>query len=202
MLTVIVAVVAYATSPQAAATDALYFEPKRAPVVKRVNVVGRYATILTSGGRMEGELVTDAILVERFSFGWQALDLLNERCRLESHGLGAGIDASLMTGMPAPRNEGPCRGLFKDSGPRQDVESVRKLMSGPFIPYVLVAGAWAKGEWYGAGGGDSLYQKRGGRWQLVISGGGAIGVYYMRKYGVPPAVWCKLAIFDAKCAGA
>ncbi len=199
MLAVIAAVVAYASTAQGAAVGALYFDPKRAPVVRRVNVVGRYATVLTSGGRMEGELVSDAILVQRFSFGWQALDFLNERCRLTSHALGAGTDARLMAGIPVPRDDGPCRDYFKDSGAQRDVESVRKLMQGPFVPYVLVAGGWAKGEWYGAGGGESLYQRRDGRWTLVLSGGGAMGVGYMRKYGVPMQAWCKLGIFDAKC---
>ncbi|MBV8497767.1 MAG: hypothetical protein JO003_00725 [Candidatus Eremiobacteraeota bacterium] len=199
MLIALAAVVAYASSPQTAAIGALYFDPKRAPVVRRVNVVGRYATVLTSGGRMEGELVTEAILVERFSFGWQPLDILNERCRLESQALGGRIDASLMAGMPGTHDDGPCRGYFKDSGPERDVESVRRLMRGPLVPYVLVAGEWAKGGWYGAGGGESLYEKRDGRWTLAISGGGAMGVDYMRKYGVPKAAWCKLGIFDARC---
>jgi hypothetical protein len=38
-----------------------------------------------------------------------------------------------------------------------------------------------------------------GSWLLVISDGGALGVDYMRKYGVPQSAWCKLGIFDANC---
>ncbi len=189
----------YASTPQAAAIKAQYFDPNRTPIVRRVNVLGRFAAVLTGGGRIEGDLNSDAILVRRFSFGWQALDLLNERCRLESHGLGAGTDGRLMTGMPSPHDDRPCRGYFKDGGPKRDVESVRRMMRGPFVPYVLVAGSWAMGGWYGAGGGESLFQKRDGRWQLVISGGGAMGVDDVRRYGVPQLTWCKLGIFDARC---
>lgn len=55
------------------------------------------------------------------------------------------------------------------------------------------------GEWYGGGGGESLYRKRDGRWQLVEDGGGAMGVDYMRKFDVPQSDWCEFGIFDAKC---
>lgn len=127
--------------------------------------------------------------------------MLNFRCRLESHSLGISVDALLMNGMPRPTDDRPCRGYFKDAGPQSDVESVRRAMRGPLVPYVVVSGDWAMGEWYGAGGGESLYRKRDGRWVLVVSGGGAMGVDYMRRYGVPQSAWCKFGIFDAKCPG-
>jgi len=148
---------------------------------------------------MEGSLVTAAVLVKRFSFGWQALDLLNFRCRLESHELSKDVEARLMHGMPQPQDDRPCRGLPHDVGPEADVEAVRRLMRRPFVPYVAASGEWAMGGWYGAGGGESLYEKRGGRWQLVESGGGAMNVDYMRKYGVPQSDWCEFGIVDATC---
>jgi hypothetical protein len=188
---------AYAATPQGAALGAMYSDPKKPAVVKRMNVAGSYATVLTSGGRIEGELVGEAILVKHFAFGWQPLDVLDDRCTLEAQQLGAKLDAALMTGMPAPKDDRPCRGGFKDTGPSEDVESVRRLMPGPLVPYVLVSGDWAKGEWYGAGGGDALYHKRNGTWTLVENGGGAISVYYMKKFGVPQSAWCPLGIFDA-----
>jgi hypothetical protein len=54
-------------------------------------------------------------------------------------------------------------------------------------------------EWHGAGGGEALYHEREGQWRLVENGGGAMGVNYMRKYGVLQAAWCKFGILDAKC---
>jgi hypothetical protein len=200
-LLAIVALYNFAATPQNAAIFALYAEPRNPPVVRRVNVVGHYAEVLTSGGRIEGELVNEPILVEHFSFGWQALDVVDLRCRLEAHELGRTVDAALMAGMPRPKDDGPCHGYFRDSGPREDVENVRVLMRGPLVPYVLVSGNWAIGEWYGGGGGESLYRKRGDRWHLVRSDGGAMGTDDMRKYGVPQTAWCKLGIFDAKCSG-
>jgi hypothetical protein len=199
-LLAIAALYNFAPTPQNAAISALYADPKRPPVVRRVNVVGHYAAVLTSGGRIEGDLVNEPILVEHFSFGWQALDLLGLRCRLEARELGRNVDAALMAGMPRPKDDRPCHGYFRDSGPREDVENVRGLMRGPLVPYILVFGDWAIGEWYGAGGGESLYRKREDRWHLVLSDGGAMGVDDMRKYGVPQPAWCKLGIFDARCA--
>jgi hypothetical protein len=190
---------AYAT-PQGAAFGAMYVVPKRGAVVKRVNVIGAYAAVLTKGGRMEGDPVTFALLVQRFSFGWQAVDALNFYCNLEAHRLGQSTESELMRGMPTPKDDRPCKGtLLRDTGPHDDVEAVRKMMSGPLIPYVVVSGNWAMGEWYGAGGGQSLYQRRAGRWHLVATAGGAMGVDYMRRYGVPQTDWCTFGIFDAKC---
>jgi hypothetical protein len=198
-LLAIIALYNFAATPQSAAISALYVEPKNPPVVRRVNVVGRYAAVLTSGGRIEGDPVNEPILVEHFSFGWQALDLLNFQCRLESHRLGRNAEEALMRGMPRLEDDRPCRGLFNDAGPAEDVGSVRRIMRGPLVPYVVVSGNWAMGQWYGAGGGESLYQKREGRWQLVVSVGGAMGVHDIQKYGVPKSTWCKFGIYDAKC---
>jgi hypothetical protein len=178
---------AYATTAQGAALRAMYFDPKHPAVVERVNVAGAYASVLTKGARMEGDPVTFAILVERFSFGWQAVDALNCYCNLKAHRLDKNAEDALMRRMPKPKDDRPCN------------ETVRRMMRGPLVPYVVVSGTWAMGEWYGGGGGDSLFEKRDGRWRLVEDGGGAMGVDYMRRYGVPQWDWCKFGIFDAKC---
>ena len=90
MLAILLAVVTLQTfsdTPEGAALQAVYGLEQR-PVVERMNVAGSYAAVLISGGMMEGAPISAPILVEHFSFGWQALDLLNFRCRLQSHGLG------------------------------------------------------------------------------------------------------------------
>ncbi len=191
--------VRYAPTAQRAAIGAMYSDPKKPAVVVRINVAGPYATVLTKGGRIEGEFVTGPILVKHFSFGWQPLALWESRCDVNP-ALGEGVEERLLHGMPALRDDRPCKGGFlNDAGPRSQVEAVRKQMLGPLVPDVVVYGSWAMGEWYGAGGGQSLYHEREGRWQLIESGGGAMGVDYMRKYGVPQPAWCKFGIFDAKC---
>lgn len=204
MIAVLLAAVtahAYAATPQSAALGAMYSDPKKPAVVVRANVVGNYAIVLTRGGRIEGEPVTEAILVEHVAFGWQPLALLDGQCTLDAQQLGSKREGDLMAGMPSLKNDRPCRGAFKDAGPAADIESVRRLMPGPLVPYVLISGDWAKGEWYGAGGGDALYHKRGDTWTLIENGGGAIGVDYMKKYGVPQSAWCALGIFDAPGCG-
>jgi hypothetical protein len=188
----------YAATPQGAAIGALYFKSQKSAAVVRVNRSGTYAAVLVAGGRLEGSLVDAPILVRHFSFGWQALDLLNFRCRLDSHALEPQDETALLRGMPKPADDRPCRGL-KDMGPTAEIEAVRQLMRGPLVPYVVVSGTWAVGEWYGGGGGESLYQKRNGHWILIESSGGAMGVSNVRIYGVPQSDWCKFGIYGATC---
>ena len=188
----------YAATPERAAIQAVDFRLKKRPNVLRVNIVGSYAAVLMSGGMMEGAPVTAPILVQRFSFGWQTMDLLNFRCSLSLHALGSQTEERLMRGMPRPRDDRPCRGL-RDAGPQRDIETIRKLMRGPLVPDVVVSGDWAMGDWYGAGGGESLYQRRYGRWRLVAYGGGAMGVLEMRAYKVPRSDWCRFGIYDVRC---
>jgi hypothetical protein len=196
---IIAATLVHLHTPQTAVTHILSFE-KTPVTVTRTNVVGRYAAVLTKGGMMEGSAVSSAILAERFSFGWQPLELLNFRCRLESHELGSKINAELMRGMPQPYDDHRiCAGDLKDAGPPSDVAAVRSLMFGPLVPAVVASGNWALGSWYGAGGGEDLFSKHAGRWKLVAGGGGAMGVDVMREYGVPRDDWCKFGIYDARC---
>lgn len=201
MLAVLLASVtlhAYAGTPQAAATQAVSFGLKKAPVVRRINVVGRYAVVLTSGGMMEGSEVTESILVEQFSFGWQPLDVLNFSCRLTSHALGEHVNAMLMRGMPQMTPEKGCD-TPHDAGPQSHVEAVRKMMRGPLVPYVIVSRNWAMGEWYGAGGGERLFKSINGVWHQVAGGGGAMNLNIVRAFGVPYDEACKFHIYDAKC---
>lgn len=198
-LLAVLAVAGGSPTPQQAAIAVGDIGLKKPPVVTRINLVGAYAMVLTRGAAVEGHSVTSPILVERFSFGWQALEIVNFRCSLDVHALGAHVDARLMQSMPTPQDDRPCRGLYKDAGPRTDVLAVRKKMRGPLIPSVVVSGDWALGEWYGGGGGQSLYRKRNEAWALVTSVGGAMGIAEMLHYGVPRSAWCAFGIYDAKC---
>jgi hypothetical protein len=191
---------AFATPQQAALrTVGFGFGLTPAPVVVRVHIAGRYAAVLTRGGIMEGSRVSDPILLEHFPFGWQPLEMLNFRCRLDGHHLTAATKARLMRGMPTPKDDRPCNEDDRDVGSPADVNAVRRQMRGPLVPYVVVSNGWAMGEWYGGGGGQTLFQLRHGTWTLVAGVGGAMSTYEMRKYGVPSAAWCALAIYDAAC---
>jgi hypothetical protein len=190
---------AYAATPERAVIQILAPAAKNAPIVRRVNRAGRYAMVLTSGGKMEGSRVTEPILVERFSFGWQPLTILTDRCFLDAYKFSGAVAAKLLRGMTQPAGNRRCRGALSDSGPPQEVDAVRKLMAGPLVPYVIVSRDWAIGEWYGAGGGQDLFHRKNGAWRFVAGGGGEIGVEEVRSYGVPQADWCALGIHDAKC---
>lgn len=137
----------YAGTPQQAAMRVFYAPASRQRAIERTNIVGRYATVLVRGGVMEGSLVRAPILVERFSFGWQALDVLNFRCRLEEHAIPRGGDELVMRGMPNAQDDRPCTGVGKDGGPQAQVEAVRRQMRGPLVPYVVVPAItqWASG---------------------------------------------------------
>ena len=189
---------AYAATPQAAAIQTVRIGLYKTPVVRRINVVGRYAAVLTGGGMMEGSKVAESILVEHFSFGWQPLDILNFRCRLTSHALGKRVNDMLMRGMPQMT---PARGCDTrhDAGPQSQVEAVRKMMRGPLVPFVIVSRKWAMGEWYGAGGGEQLFKSMNGAWHQVAGGGGAMSFSIVRAFGVPYDDACKFHIYDAKC---
>lgn len=189
---------AFAPTPQRAAIAAASFGAKK-PVVVRVNLVGRYAAVLIRGAVMEGSAIRSPILVQRFSFGWQALDLLNFRCRLAAHGFPPALQDRLMQGMPKPRDDRPCSGQPRDAGPAAEVQAVRALMRGPLVPYVIVSRHWALGEWYGGGGGQEFYRRERGVWHRVAGGGGAIDFATVRALGVPYRDACKLHIYDARC---
>jgi hypothetical protein len=116
----------YAATPQQAATAAFY-DHSRVTIV-RTNLVGRYATVLTRGGEMESSAVEAPILVERFSFGWQRIALLNDDCFLAAQALSRDVRAALMQGMSKPGSGATCLGVTKDFGPASEVEAVRRQM--------------------------------------------------------------------------
>lgn len=198
-LIALLALTPFASTPALAAIHALYAPKGQSVVVQRINVVGRYATVVSRGGQMESRAVTEPILVEHFSFGWQALEMINFQCRLDGHAISARDKALLMRAMPKPEDDRPCKGISEDAGPTADVEAVRRQMHGPLVPHVVANGDFALGEWYGAGGGESLFKKLGGGWHRIAGGGGAMGTADMKKYGVPSSAWRAFGIYDAKC---
>ncbi len=156
----------------------------------------------SSGTAPSRERPSDAaFLIKHFSFGWQGIESLDFRCRLDSQVSSAQSRAQLLRGMPKPLSEASCRyEPPADFGPRADIEAIRQLQDLPLVPSVTVSGQYAIARWYGAGGGETLYRKTGGRWHALAGGGGALSVTEMWKYGVPPTAWCSLHVYRAKCA--
>lgn len=127
---------AYAATPAAAARAiACRSEAPRAVLV-RIDTSGRFASVLLSGGIIEGSPLDKPLLIERFSFGWQPLAALETMCDLQQYRLGAARDAALTRGMPPiPVTRGKCPALF-DRGPNRDMQAIRKVMRGPLVPWV------------------------------------------------------------------
>lgn len=184
----------HAATPQATALGVLF--PRTGVTVVRVNIAGNYATVLTRGAVMEGAPLKGALLLEHFSFGWQTLTLL-DYCHV-GKGFSARDWALLMQGMPEAKGNRECF-TPSDSGPQSDVEAVRLLMRGPLIPDVVVCGEYAMGEWYGAGGGQSLYRRDEHGWKLVTTWGGAINASELERFGVPRNAACVFAPYDKSC---
>ena len=190
----------YAATPSAAAIQAVRYPGRAAASVARVNVVGSYATVLLHGAVVEGAPFSDAILLQKFYFGWQPLDAVDSRCALTMRRIDRKSASFLMRGMPALNDQPSCKGGYgTDYGPLREVEAVRKIARGPFIPFVAVYRDWAKSDWYGAGGGEHYYRLRHGTWRPAFGGGGAYSTEDLSRYGVPRAAWCPFEVYDAKC---
>jgi hypothetical protein len=190
----------YGATIEQATARVLYARNGEHVIIGRINVVGRYATVFTKNGLMEGSRADVPILFEHFSFGWQGIESLNFSCRLEAHRISKHDRILLMRGMPQPRHDRTCDiGSVYDVGPPRLIEDLRRKVRGPLVPVVTVVGRFALVGWYGAGGGDDVFRRTAGRWDLIADGGGAIGVSEMRALGIPQADLCALGVYDAKC---
>jgi hypothetical protein len=184
-----------AATPEAAAIGAVSAAPGRTVAVTRVNRSGSYATVLVRGALMENSPVEQPVLVRHFSFGWQPLALLSDRCDLEEFHLGTDVNAELMRNMPAmhDREAGKrCIGYMRDSGSKHEIEAIRRLLKGPLVPSVTISGDYALGQWYGAGGGETIFRRDHYGWTRVTGGGGAYSAAELHARGVPMANACAL----------
>jgi hypothetical protein len=190
----------YATPVDAARSAA--YPGKAAILIVRVNRYGNFATVLMKNAAMEGSVLREPILVERFGIGWQAIDLVRSSCELQSRGIDVVGQTALMRGMPQGRKieDFACREPpSHDAGPSADIERIRQQERGPLVDQVVVVDRWALSVWSGAGGGQHLYQKIDGRWAFVAGGGGPIPISTMRAHKVPESISCKLKVAGATC---
>jgi hypothetical protein len=85
--------------------------------------------------------------------------------------------------------------IEKDSGPSSEVMAFRQRATERLVPSVHVAGNYAVVNWYGMGGGQTLFHRANGKWTLLQGGGGAVGKEDMQRLHVPASAWCALAIY-------
>ena len=172
-----------------------YLVPGRGFRVLSARVAGRFAIVRFADALMEGNPHwADGLVIERFPFGWQVVDILRRACLGARGATRAEIAALGASNLPAYRDATghPCSD-WTDRGPHADVVAVRSLYREPFtVPFVRVVGDYALLEWTLPGGGEAAVIRRAGRWRIVASGGGAMNAATLHSYGVPLREACAL----------
>jgi len=186
----------YAPTPEQAAKNVVYEAVTAPPVAVRTNIAGRYAFVRISAHEKGGEVLDLPVIVQHFSFGWQAVGFANATCSISARGISSGTAMKLLAGMPKPKTD--CFAQRGDSGPAGDIEAVRKIQPFGVVPSVTIAGNYAKADWEGPGGGERIYRRTNGTWKIILGGGGAHTAQDLRAAGVPPDAICKFHISGAK----
>jgi hypothetical protein len=197
------AATAYGPTPQRALL-AVYHEAKPAPAILRVNTVGRFAIVVARGGYVDSltHSPTSAYLLERFSFGWQPLDVVLDDCLLGFRGIAAADQRRLLAGMHVPSFADVCNRVRRDAGPAADIAVLRARMNGPMVPSVVISGQYAYAEEYGDGGSCGLFRRAGSGWTLLSGCKGSPDPTVLAK--IPSSTLCALgldAYARAKCPG-
>ncbi len=191
-------VAALTAGPQTPQAGALAFLRPAAghaqPVLRVVVQTPRYALLQFNHAQIEGWASDGQILVEKFAFGWQAIDLTNigalTACSARAHRIPQQDYSRLRGALKATPVNCPTGADTdqSDVGPAADVSAVRALMasSSEIVPFVRVIGNYGYAPWFGAGGGENFYKKTAGGWQKIGGGGGAYQSSELHKlYGVP-----------------
>jgi hypothetical protein len=174
-------------TPRAAAIR--YLRPGTNFRIEGSEIAGRFAVVRFSGALMEGDPAWHGdLLIERFPFGWQVVDTVEDACLRERGATRAELAA--LEGQYVPARRAPhhqqCAELV-DRGPSADVVAVRSEVRalGEVIPYVRVSGDYALVEWTLPGGGEAFYGRRNGRWTRLGGGGGFLNVEGVHAIGAP-----------------
>ncbi|HET9393109.1 MAG TPA: hypothetical protein VFO29_06305 [Candidatus Rubrimentiphilum sp.] len=167
---ILAALVSAPQTPQAAAL--LFLQPRLShthPSVHVTAATARYAVVHFTGAVIESSPASGYLLVQKFSFGWQVIDLSTGNSPFA---------------VPGSARNG------RDIGPTADVEAVRAHAARfpETIPFVRVIDGYAIMEWRGWGGGQNFYKKTPHGWKEVMGGGGAMVPSDLTAKGVPLAI--------------
>jgi len=152
------------------------------PRVVRVGIAENFAIALVRA-EIEGSRYYGEFLLERFPFGWQTLEIATDRrtalrlCDFAAHDISPYIARLLSAriGIAYAKNGAYCpsQGTLADRGAKKSVLAIRKASHGGIVQSVRAVGKWGLRSWYGAGGGEAIYERRGGHWVMLSPGGGA-----------------------------
>jgi len=175
----------------------------------RTNVVGNYALVRVEGRAGRGVPIGGSVLLQRFSFGWQALVYTGDTCYFSAHGISTKVEEMLTVGQPLLTYQSACSTRDRvDRGSPGDVDAVRRLVRGPFVPAVVVSGRYAIGtssslrsQFSWAPTSQSLFERAGSFWRRIAERRGHLSMRELRTKGVPESSMCALRVYDAKCSG-
>lgn len=185
-------------TPEAAAIA--FLVPKTTHSQTTVKVTAQsphYAIVKFTNAIIESTPAAGYLLVRKFSFGWQSIDLTtNEKpfplCAVKRHGVATGDLQALNNGWATTS---PCtpggKTDYRDAGAASDVDAIRIKMAGvnEIVPVVRVVGNYAFLEWWGWGGGENFYKRTPTGWAQFVGGGGALRPDELHQhYGVPLAI--------------
>ncbi|MBV8244367.1 MAG: hypothetical protein JOZ38_00445 [Candidatus Eremiobacteraeota bacterium] len=145
--------------------------------------------VAQASGILESYHFHGEVLLERFSFGWQVIDLDIHgisHCMLTSHGAPGAVASRLAS----QRFELSYCGIDqRDYGAQNDIDSVRRLAQSEYDEAVSSVIVWkdvAVINWWGAGGGMGTYHRVSGAWKHTGSGGGCLPAATISEmYGMP-----------------
>ena len=180
---ILAAAVAAPQTPQGAAL--LFLQPGTThshPSVRITASTAHYAIVRFTGAVIESNPASGYLLAQKFSFGWQPIDLSSDGkpfaiCTLHSHAVAARDLLLLRPALSAAPTSDCTPGNAsnqRDYGPAADVQAVRAQGAGlaEIIPFVRVADGYAIMEWWGWGGGQDFYKRTPGGWKKFMGGGG------------------------------
>jgi hypothetical protein len=177
-------------TPDAAALH--YLSPGPGFRLLGTRTAGRFAVVRFSGALMEGNSHwSDALVIERFPFGWQIVGILRDACPSER-----GATRAERAVLAAPDHRGGDAGWCEqigDRGPFADVVAVRSAYRDPLTAqFVRVSGDYAVLDWAYPGGGQTVFARRGGRWRSLGGSGGQMSAADVRRFGAPVRDACAL----------
>ncbi len=171
----------------------------------RFESLGDSSVVSFEHGLVEGRTVKGQLLLRRFDFGWQTIDIALPAFRmadLEGHGISVG-NAALLLGVNPGRGNPSRHFCSADFAKSNDVTAVRKLMlSRPdeAIGGIEIASGYAVAYWWGNGGGADVFAQQSGTWRRLAGGGGVIDAAVLEKLGAPPATAKSIVRQRLRCA--
>ncbi len=152
------------------------------PRISRVGIAGHFAVAMVRI-EIEGAPYHGEFLLERFPFGWQTLEIaayhfltLNV-CDLTAHDISPPtvrlLSERIGIAFAGNAHHCPSPGTYADRGAPTSVLAIRKITYQGAVQSVRAVGNWGLASWYGAGGGDAIYERKHARWVEISGGGGS-----------------------------